>query len=225
MKRLLLLLPVLGLILQCDRLAADLPPPQDHPAQDLQAVLRALPARSRGRFGKPGDALNVLFLGSEGQVRAALSQAGWSAVPLTISESVRRGALQLWHGEKLTSFPPMQGYRVMGRTQDMNWAQVIVPMETRHHFRLWRTGVVDARGRELWWGSGDFDLSIRWWDLSHRPSPDTDLERDFLEKTLAGSPLVERASLVALPQIPRAYVNDNRYRFHDDGQALLVELR
>lgn len=229
MKRLALALPVLGLILQCDRLASQPPAPAPYVVKDVRSVLPALPPRSEGRYGKPGDALNIVILGTEPQVRAALSSAGWSEIPLSIAQSVQDGAVELWSGRTLTRFPPMQGYRLnyrlMERTQDMNWAQVIVPMETRHHFRLWRTGVADKDGRELWWGSGDFDESLRLWDLSHRPSPDTDLERDYLARSLEKSALVERTALLALPQIPRRYVNDNRYEFHDDGRALFVELK
>ncbi len=224
MKRLALALPVLGLLLQCDRFAARPPAPAPYAAADLQAVLRALPPRSEGRYGKAGDPVNLLFLGRPDRVRAALSAAGWCEIPPTIAQSVEDGLLELWHAETLRSFPPMQTYRVMDRAQDMNWARVIVPLETRHHFRLWRTGVVDKDGRELWWGSGNFDESLRLWDLSHRPNPDMDLERDYVAKTLAGSALVARASLVALPQVPRRGFNDNRYVFRDDGRALLVVL-
>jgi len=224
-RRVVLALPVLALALYSDRIVQehrDLPP--SHTAPSLEEVYAALPARDEGRFGRPGDALNMIFLGSEPRVRAALTRAGWTSIPLTIRASIRAGLKDLMAGRPLTRFPPMNEYLVMNRIQDMNWVKVIKPIETRHHFRLWRTGIVDARGREVWWGSGNYDLSVRYRDLSHRPDPDMDRERDFLAQTLAGDPDVEKAGLLELAQIPRTGANDKGYAFRTDGRALLVEL-
>lgn len=226
MRRLVLALPVMSLILHCDQLfpfpKVALPRSQ---ATDLQRVYRALPARDIGRFNRPADPLNMIFLGSEETIRRALEKAGWTSLALTISQSFWEGLGEVLTGRRLTKFPPMNDFRVLGRRQDMNWVQVIRPIETRHHFRLWKTGVFDARGREVWWGSGNFDLSVRYWDFSHRPHPDMDLERDYLAETLKASPYVERTELLALAQIPRSGVNAHGYPFTSDGRALLVELR
>lgn len=225
MRRLLLAVPLASLLLQVDRFAMSSAPAPRRDARDLSAALAELPARSEGRFGKPGDALNMLFVGSEESVRRALARAGWTELSLAIAPSVKAGLGQLLRGERLTLFPPMNLYEVLGRTQDMNWAQVVRPIQERHHFRLWRTGLHDPRGRELWWGSGNYDLSVRWRDLSHRPDPDMNLERDHLAKSLAGLPEVESLRLVALPQIPREGFNDKGYPFFTDGRALLAVLR
>lgn len=226
MRKLVLALPVMAAILQADRLwpfpRVEL---QRRPIKALSEELASLPARDIGKFERPADPLNMLFLGTEASVQEALEGAGWTRIPIPISDAFWRGLGELLRGEQLRSFPPMSDFRVLGRVQDMNWVLVIKPIETRHHFRLWRTGLHDARGRELWWGSGNFDLSWRMRDFSHRPHPDMNLERDYLAKTLEGSPLVEKASLVALPQIPREGVNAHGYPFTSDGRALLVELR
>lgn len=224
MKKLVLLLPVLALVLQCDKLLASGPVPPAYTPDSLQEALEALPARNHGRYGKEGNALNMLFLGSEEDVRGALEHAGWTSIPLTISACVSEGLGEWWRGETVSSFPPMQGYRLMGRYQDLNWAQV-VSWQARHHFRMWRTGIRDKKGRELWWASGDYDEKLRLWDLSHVPNPDLNLERQWLQDSLAGSPYVEKLTLVPLKQIPRSYRNDNRYPFTSDGRALLVELK
>jgi hypothetical protein len=118
----------------------------------------------------------------------------------------------------------MNDYRIMGRTQDMNWVRVVRPIQERHHFRLWRTGIADGKGREIWWGSGNYDLSVRWHDLSHTPDPDDDRERDFLAQTLAGLEGIEKLELIALPQIPKSGANDKGYPFRTDGRALLAVL-
>lgn len=203
MKRTVLAVPVLFLLLSLDRLAPDPPP----------AVVEGLPGRNEGRFGRPGDPLGFVFAGSPAAVRAALTGAGWSEIP-----TATRGALAV-------GWLPMNDYRLQGRRQDMNWAIAVRPLQERHHFRLWRTGRRDARGRDLWWGSGNYDLFIRWRDLSHTPDPDADRERDFLTASLRGSPLVESIALEALPQIPLTGANDKGYPFRTDGKAATIVLR
>ncbi|MEK7859305.1 MAG: LssY C-terminal domain-containing protein [Elusimicrobiota bacterium] len=226
MRRLVLALPALSLVLHCDLLfplpTVVLPRRQ---ASDLAEVYRNLPSRDIGRFSRPADPLNMIFLGTEEAVRRTLEDAGWTSLPLTIAPCFWEGLGQVLTGRRLTKFPPMNDFRVLGRRQDMNWVQVIRPVETRHHFRLWKTGVFDARGREVWWGSGNFDLSVRYWDFSHRPHPDMNLERAFLAESLKGSARVERTALLDLAQIPKAGVNAHGYPFSSDGRALLVELR
>ncbi len=226
MKRAILALPLISLGLHADILC-----PEPRPAVsathvvDLASVYPALPPRNEGRLGKKGDPLNMIFLGSEERVRAALEGAGWTPIPLNLPESLRAGLGELLRRRPLTRFPPMNTYRVQGRTQDMNWAIVIIPIQTRHHFRLWRTGIIGPRGREVWWGTGNYDLSVRWWDLSHVPDPDMNYERDYIAETLAGSPQVESLAYVDIPQVPRSGANDKGYPFHQDGRALLVSLK
>ena len=223
MKRLLPLLPAAALLIQLDRAPA--PRPLPFVTDDVPGIVRALPLRDEGRFGRQGDTLNIVFVGSERAVEDALTAAGWMPIPRGCADSFLTGLGELWRGEPLRSFPPMQAYRVMGRVQDMNWAISLNAMQTRHHFRLWRTGVADQAGREIWWGSGNFDKEIRWRDLSHTPDPDMSVEREKLSETLRGSPLVESLELLAIPGMPRSGRNDNGYEFKHDGRALVVTLK
>ncbi|MFI5348189.1 MAG: LssY C-terminal domain-containing protein [Elusimicrobiota bacterium] len=166
--------------------------------------IMTLPAVNEGRFGHPGTPLNLIFEGSAENVRAALLRAGWIEVPTAVRSALFTGA---W---------PMNDYRLGGRRQDMNWEISVRPFAERHHFRLWRTGIKD-----LWWGTGNYDRSIRWSDLSHVPDPDMDRERDFIVGTLAGS----AASLLRLPQIPLEGVDDKGYPYRTDGRAAVIALK
>lgn len=225
MKRAVFLLPALFFLLSLDRLAPDPPPaPESAPAGTAESALPLLPGRNQGRFGRPGDPLGFVFAGSASDVAAALTAAGWTRVPTAVRDSLLAGLDELLEGRTLTAFPPMNDYRLDGRRQDMNWAIAVRPLEERHHFRLWRTGLRDARGRPLWWGSGNYDLSIRWRDFSHTPDPDADRERDFLAATLRGIPGVESVALAPSPRIPAAGANDKGYPFRTDGRAALIVL-
>ena len=226
MRKLVLFLPVAFLLLSLDCVLPETPPvPVVTRTVALDAAITGLPGRNTGRFGRPGDALNLVFVGTEAGVRAALSDAGWTEVPPTIRASVREGFAELFAGKPLAAFPPMNEYWLNGRRQSLNWAIPIRPLATRHHFRLWDTGARDPRGRALWWGSGDYDLKLRLYDLSHVPDPEMNAERDYIAASLRDSPRLERVTLVAVPAIPREGANDKGYPFRTDGRAALIELK
>lgn len=217
-------LPAAFLALSFDALALRPSAPARVLVRDWAQAAPLLPGRNAGRFGRPGDPLNLVFVGSAADVRAALAAAGWTEVPATTRASLAAGLGELLSGRTVASFPPMNEYRLRGRPQDMNWARPTRFLSARHHFRLWDAGFVDARGRAVWCGTANEDLAIRWRDLSHVPSPDADAERGFVAATLRGSPRVERVSFAALAQVPRAGANDKGYAFFDDGRAAVVEL-
>lgn len=218
-------LPAAFLLLSLDALSARPPAPPRAAVPSWADAAPLLPGRSEGRFGRPGDPLNLILVGSAAQIRAALAEAGWTEVPATVRASLAAGLGELLEGRAVAAFPPMNEYRLGGRPQDMNWAEPTRFLSARHHFRLWDSGYADARGRPVWWGSADEDVAIRWRDLSHVPNPDDDAERDFIALTLHGSPRVESASLAALPQIPREGANDKGYAFFTDGRAAVIVLR
>lgn len=226
MKRLVLSLPVLFLALSLDRVVPE-PPAAPAPRRTvtLESAVPALPGLNKGRFGRVGNPLNLVFVGTETGLREALGNSGWTEVPATIRASTAAGLHELLTGRPLSSAPPMNEYWLDGRRQDMNWAIATKPLTARHHFRVWDTGLRDPRGRAIWWGAGDYDSSIRWHDLSHVREPDIDAERDFIAASLADSPRLERSSLIAIPSIPREGANDKGYAFHTDGRAAVIELR
>lgn len=226
MKRLVLALPVLFLALSLDRVLPE-PPEPAAPVRTvaLDEAVAGLPGMNTGRFGRPGNPLNLVFVGTEASLREALTAAGWTELPATIRASIAGGAAELLTGRTVASTPPMNEYWLGGRRQGMNWAIATKFLSARHHFRVWDTGLRDPRGRPIWWGAGDYDLSIRWRDLSHVRDPDIDAERDYIAASLKDSPRLERSALVAVPSIPRSGANDKGYEFHTDGRAAVIELR
>ena len=226
MRGLALALPVLFLALSLDRV---LPEKPSAPAPRRNVVLAAeavpsFPVMNSGRLGRPGNPLNLVFVGTEVAVREALEGSGWTEVPATIRESTYQGLRELVSGRALSAFPPMNEYWLDGRRQDMNWAIATKPLTARHHFRLWDTGLRDGRGRAIWWGAGDYDLKLRLYDLSHVRDPNLDGERDWIAASLKDSPRFKSAALVDVPGIPREGANDKGYKFFTDGKAVLIEL-
>jgi hypothetical protein len=223
-KRYVYLIPAAFLLLSMDRLWPERFAAYPQPVQDWAQAAPMLPGRNEGRFGLPGDPLNLVFLGTPAAVRGALTEAGWTEVPTSVRGSLAAGFAEWLDGKTVAAFPPMNDYRLMGRLQAMNWAIPVRFLRERHHFRLWRTSLVVSE-RTFWWGSANYDRSIRWRDLSHVPDPDADRERDEVLRRLARSRFVESVALVPLPQIPREGVNDKGYPFRTDGRVALIALK
>ena len=198
---------------------ADPPPSLAGRRLSLEDALRRLPGRNQAWSGLPGDALNLVFVGAEEKIIASLASAGWTRVPRSMASSIGAGLRELARGRWPAAFPPMHGYRLFGKLQDINFSIPTRFPLSRHHFRLWRSPFTDPAGRPIWWGSADYDVSIRWRDLSHRTDPDTTRERDFVAATLK-----DKAALrwLPLPQIPKEGENDRGYAFRNDGRALLA---
>jgi hypothetical protein len=191
----------------------------------LDELFARAPVRTAGRFGKEGDPWNLLFIGSERSVCDVLEAGGWARIPLTILRSIVEGLGDLASGNRLTRFPPMNDYRVEGRVQTHNWAIPVRAIHERHHFRLWKLDAVFDDGRPYWWGSGNYDLDSRYWDLSHRPDPDMDRERDFIAETVERHARVESIERRECSRIPREGANDKGYAFRNDGRVLVVRLK
>jgi hypothetical protein len=194
---------------------------------ELEAILRTLPSTDIGHRGHTGFPLSLVFIGTKSQVSDALTQANWTNVPRRLSVSFIEGMGQLLRGHRPTRFPPFHSYRLDGKKEDANWAQVVHSIRSRHHFRLWRLKVRDPHGREIWWGSASYDTGIRWkfiFPATHNTDPDLAAEQDYIEKTLRGSPGISSLSVVDLPQIPRSGWNDQGEMYTTEGRALVVEL-
>jgi len=187
------------------------------------AILAALPARNLGHGGKPADPLTVVFLGTAQQIQTALTGAGWTQVPMGDRAAIEKGLEDtFWHHHRPPNLP-FHVFYVNGKREDMNWAMA-QNLNTRHHFRLWRLPYRDDEGREIWWGSGDYDLKIRLRDFSHVVDPDVNAERLFIRDSLAQSPGVSAMWMKLLPQVKGEMVNNFGYKLRTDGNVLFVGL-
>ncbi len=226
MKKFVLFLPVAFLLLSLDRIAPDrVFPPAAAMVSTWDEAAPTLPGRNEGRFGLPGDPLNLVFIGRPKALRDALRSAGWTEIPTSVRGSIWAGLREFLTGRPVAAFPPMNDYRLRGRRQDMNWALPVRFLQERHHFRLWRTGTVDRRGRDFWWGSANYDLRARWRDLSHVPDPDANRERDFVVSTLSRSPRLRTLLILPAPRVPADGFNDKGYPFRTDGRVAVIDLR
>ena len=218
MKQLVLMLPPLFLLLSLDRIAPDsIFPPSRVSVETWDEAAPSMPGVNEGRYGRPGDPLDVVFVGTGASVRGALVNAGWTELPTSFRECLATGIGELWEGKPVLSFPSLSDYRLRGRLQSMNWVMPVDGSRERRYIRLWHTGVTDRRSRGFWWGAAGREQP--------GPSADAGRERDFVVSTLNGSPRVRALLILPTPRVPTEGVNDRGLPYRGDGRVAVIDLR
>ena len=192
------------------------------------ALFSKIPRRIADKMGDPGDMVNFLIIGSQTAMEKVFTSAGWVQVDANVKETVLNGFLASMSKESYLTMP-MSPLYLFGRQQDYGWAHAepISVVASRNHLRIWKAPF-EVNGRTLWVGAATHDIGFekdqRNNGLTHKIDPNIDLERDYVEKTLASTGLVEEVTHV-LPQNPmREAKTATGGSFHSNGQVLVLKL-
>jgi hypothetical protein len=187
-----------------------------------------IPRRVGDKEGNPGDMVNFLVLGSEEAMQKVFTSAGWVKVDADVKGTVLHGVLESLSKESYLTMPMSQLY-LFGRPQDYGWAHAepISVVRTRNHLRVWKAPF-EVHGDTLWVGAATHDIGFerdqRNNGVTHKIDPDIDLERDYVEKTLASTGLVAEVSHF-LPDTPLKEARTaTGGTFHSSGQVLILKL-
>lgn len=149
-----------------------------------------LPDYYIGRTSTPigilGDPVNVAFLGTRDDVRAALTRAGWrEAVALDTTSSLH----MIWATLMRRPFPdaPVSTLELFDRPEDLAFQRAVGRTTSkRHHIRLWRAPEdwrLPGGGRVDWLAATSFDRAIGFslftMQVTHKIDTDVDAERDY----------------------------------------------
>jgi hypothetical protein len=147
--------------------------------------------RTRTSDGLLGDPVNLALMGSGDRIEAAMRRAGWTkADPVTLGSSWRIIASTL--SRRSYDEAPVSPLFLFGRQQDFAYQQEVDgnPAQ-RHHVRFWRCPddwLLPGGRRVDWLAAGTFDtsvgLSLFTLQITHKIDADTDVERDFIVKTV-----------------------------------------
>jgi hypothetical protein len=187
-----------------------------------------IPRRVGDKQGNPGDMVNFLILGSEEAMQKVFTTAGWVKVDADVKDTLLHGFLESMEKESYLTMPMSQLY-LFGRPQDYGWAHAepISVVRTRNHLRIWKAPF-QVNGSMLWVGAATHDIGFerdqRNNGVTHKIDPDIDLERDYVEKTLASTGLVAEISHF-LPNNPLQEAKTaTGGSFHSNGQVLVLKL-
>ncbi|MDO5720784.1 MAG: LssY C-terminal domain-containing protein [Actinomycetaceae bacterium] len=147
--------------------------------------------RTKTQDGVLGDPVNLAFDGSQRDIHVAMQRAGWTlADPITLGSSWRIVVSSIFG----RSYPkaPVSDLYLFGRPHDFAYQQEVAgSAKQRHHVRFWKVpqGWILPGGHHAdWLAAGTFDrtvgLSIFTLQVTHKIDEDTDLERDYIVRTL-----------------------------------------
>jgi len=187
-----------------------------------------IPRRIGDKQGNPGDMVNFLILGSEDAMQRAFTTARWVKVDADVKNAVLHGLIESLSKESYLTMP-MSPLYLFGRSQDYGWAHAepISVVKSRNHLRVWKAPF-ELNGEILWVGAATHDIGFerdqRNNGVTHKIDPDIDLERDYVEKTLASTGLVAEITHF-LPDTPMKEAKTaTGGTFHSSGQVLILKL-
>ena len=165
--------------------------PRLHQLFTLLYVPNYFIGRTKTVDGILGDPVNLAFDGTETDVHAAMRNAGWvPADPITLRSSWNIIISSVFG----TSYPraPVSDLYLFDTKQDFAYQQEVSGNASqRHHVRFWRVPegwVLPGGYRADWLAAGTYDRSVGFssftFQFTHKVDADTDLERDYIVKTL-----------------------------------------
>ena len=184
----------------------------DEPDGEIEghpALVRA-PRVTAMKDGRPGDAVNVAFIGTDEELHRVLATAGWYAAdPITLRTSIRIAADVVLR--KPYDHAPVSDLYLWGRRQDYAFEQPVGDSpKQRHHVRFWRSAELDTNREPLWLGAATYDerveISRTTGGITHRIAADIDRERNKL--------LVDTRAAGALD----GYYWVDRFHHHREGR-------
>jgi LssY C-terminus len=191
-------------------------------------VFAKLPRRVADKGGNPGDMVNFLIIGSQRAMQSVFTAAGWVEVDADVRGTVLHGILESISKESYLTMP-MSPLYLFGRSQDYGWAHAepIKVVASRNHLRIWKAPF-EIAGRTLWVGAATHDIGFERDDrndgITHRIDPDVDLERDYVEKSLASTGLIEEVAHVLPSDALKEARTATGGSFHSDGRILILKL-
>jgi hypothetical protein len=192
------------------------------------ALFSNVPRRVADKDGAPGDMVNFLIIGSEDAMQKVFKNAGWVKVDADVQGTVLHGILESLSKKSYLTMP-MSPLYLFGRTQDYGWAHAepIKVIASRNHLRIWKAAL-KVNGQTLWVGAATHDIGFerdnRNDGITHKIDPAIDLERDYVEKTLAATGLVAEITHF-LPDHPlKEATTATGGSFHSDGRVLVLKL-
>ena len=193
-----------------------------------KGLFSKIPRRIQDQAGDPGDMVNFLIIGSQDAMEKVFTTAGWVKVDADVKATLLHGLLESISKESYLTMP-MSPLYLFGRPQDYGWAHAepISVVASRNHLRIWKAPF-DVHGQTLWVGAATHDVGFerdqRNNGVTHKIDPDIDLERDYVEKTLISTGLVDAVMHITPENPMKEAKTATGGGFHSNGQVLVLKL-
>jgi hypothetical protein len=169
----------------------------------LDQLVDHLPWRVTTKKDVDADLLNLVFIGSEDQVKAAFRESGWHNAEHVSRRTVWKQFYSLLNNSGYAQ-QPMITFYLNSKPEDMNWQRNLNSYGRRDHLRMWEWTPEDS-GERMWVGSSTHDsgavLSVKYRGFVHHISPDVDDERSAVIRSLNFAGCVKSVNYVLNPEM------------------------
>ena len=194
--------------------------------QDLQHLVTNAPMRTTTPGKVPSDPTNLMFIGSQQELMAAFTEAGWlQASDLNVKSAMKTATATL----RQTGYndAPVSTLHLQGKAPDIVFQKSLNTFAKRHHLRIWQLKPT-YQGREVWIAAATHDIATtneragtKW---SHRIDPHIDRERDWVETDLLFIGSATSYAEVDRPGAPKNLSNATGDTIVTDGKISVVAL-
>jgi LssY C-terminus len=176
---------------------------------------------------RPSDITNIMFVGTEAELRQAFEKAGWSPAARLSAESKLETARALIEARGYKE-GPMSVLLLDGKPPDMAWQKGNNTFAQRHHLRVFRRPGTFA-GKPIWVCSSTHDTGIDFSERDrtfiHRIDPEIDKERAKVVSDFLFTGMVRSLAIVERPEIPRDLTNATGDLLRTDGNMAVLLLQ
>ena len=194
---------------------------------EIEMLLQNTPERTATSSGKDADLVNVLFVGSQGQLNSAFTAAGWYQGDPNSSHAFFKEFSAFLTMSNYSTMPVSQQY-LNGQRQQFTWQKSLNSYNRRAHLRIWgQSGTV--LGQQAWLSAYTREtgaaLSPRYHKFIHRIDRNLDDGVNMLVRDLTISGCVDSVRLMSRPTVPHLMVNATGDEMRTDGDLTVVQLK
>jgi len=204
---------------------------EDYSLQEGLKALKSLPCCVANEQGEHrGDPLNLVMVGEQEAIMAALARAGWSFTHRITADSIWRLITSTLMGTPY-AVAPVSSLYLWERPQDLALQRARNTIVQRNHLRLW-LALWTWEGQSVWVGQVSRDITVKTTSLSptlttHVIDPDIDEAREHLFQSKLVAGVIARYGFVnvgepVLESEPRYNLTEDPY--FTDGRFLVAEV-
>ena len=189
-------------------------------------MLADAPKRAESKDNRPGDPINLVFVGTAQEIQQAFHQAGWTEPKKKNQQSIWKTAQAVINNDGYNAAPVSDLY-LFGRREDLAFEKTLNTFNKRHHLRLWQTSASAPDGRPIWLGAATHDVGIDVHPgvVSHATDSNLDDERAQVGSDLYLGGAVQAAELIAPPNPLSSGMTATGGAWHTDGKLFVIEVR
>jgi hypothetical protein len=196
-------------------------------SSEFEPLVDQLPLRVTTTSNVDADLLNIVFIGSESQVKSAFQHAGWHNADPHSKRAWMKSFYALLNNSGYAN-QPMTTFHLNGKPEDMDWQKDLNSYDRRDHLRVWQWKSPESPD-PIWVTSSTRDtravLAVKYKGFVHHIAPNIDEERSTVIRDLNFAGCVKSVSYVSRPEMPTSTHNATGDVVHTDGSVAVVTLQ